>query len=493
MFFRRAVCVAAVAAVFFNISFLTARASWANVPPLKLLTVGTEDICGKDNFSGYLGADCIRCIDGSVYMLDDDAISKWRSTGKANFTKLSVDVDLKGMERGTEVGSDGEYMQFSKRIPDTYDYEYYVVHIDKKSKSLNLAYSWTGRNFTTRRDGYSCAIDTVGSGKVIIFDPSGNTKEMPCPKNGGSMESWQVFDGQYIAVFTWKSFIILEDEKVYYDNVTYGVKTDGGIEEIFAVEKSTYFTVFDASSNCIMWKYNIPSQVLYQYVLFSLEDNKLYKLNEVMTYRHMGEPDFFMTEPDRFASPVNDRRVVLWKRIGGYKSGDPFAAQYKSDEDEFWYYLVRLNENDDADIITKRYDYIGEGNGGIYPMRTYDGRCGYIDKDGNELAMFDRTGEFCGKYAPVFENGGVYLIDRNMNIVSDPIFVDNFSGFWNYGDVFEIHNGYETILATYADNFVDTKGNSTDNPTVGAADLLAPIILMGGAAVVVSSGKAKKR
>lgn len=490
MLFKKTVCAIAAAAMFFNISFTTARASAEDTPPLRLLTVNAGDICDDETDMSYLGGNCFWGSSNNIYMLDDQALSEWRRTGKANFIKLSCDMELEGMFLNslcTELG--GEYLQFVKVGSDGMASDYYVFRIDKDLKKLCFAYSYSDGTLFTNKDGYSFVRGLNDGGNTVVFDPSGNMTETPFPKKGGSLSVGLLVGGDHLAYLIWNSDVTWKDGKEWYDYAVYALKRDGRLDVIYEKEQVNEFSTLSSNSdNCIIWMHNEPSQVLNQYMIYSAENGKIYPLGEIMTYRHMGEPDYFMTEPGDIADGIKDDRVVLHNRIRRY--ADLSGGDMINEE---WYYLVKLNENAPAQIVSKRYDEIGSGNGGIYPVKFDDGRYGYIDKDGNELARFDAAGEFMGDHAAVVKDGSVYLIDRGMNIVSNGISAETFMLYQPNGEVFEFFDGSKDIIATYSDNFVGAEENSKDDPSVGAADALVPIILVSGAALIVSSKRAKKK
>lgn len=483
MLFNKILCGVTAALLFFNVSLITARASIAEVPPLKLLTVNVDDICGEASLDS-IGGNCYIDCNNNIYMLDDRALSEWRRTGKANFSKLSCDMDLKDMyyNRIHVDVSDG-YIQFFKRRPDTSDHDCFVFRLDEDAKKLSLAYSCPRSRLNLNLDGYSYSYDLNGDGKFIVTDPSGNITETPFPRNDGSHINFYEAHGEYIAYCVWESYVHMKDGRMTHEYAVYAFKRDGGCEKIYGEDGVNNFNVESSGFNCIMWRYNEPSWPLYIYKILSEEDNMVYWLGETLTYQHMGEPDYFMTEPGLIGSEIKDQRVVLYNRISYFGN---------EKEDETLYYLVKLNENAPAQIISKRYRHLEEAGGGFYLAETYEGKTGFIDKDGNELAMFDNAGEFRGEYAPVVKDGKVYLIDRNMKIVSEGISAD-IQGSHNFGkDLFFLHDGDKELIATYADNLADAEGNG-DNPVVGAADVLIPTAFAGGTAAAVSFKRHKKK
>ena len=96
--------------------------------------------------------------------------------------------------------------------------------------------------------------------------------------------------------------------------------------------------------------------------------------------------------------------------------------------------LVDLNNGGKA--VSGVYKSINTYDGEIYLVQDFDGRWGYINNDGEELGMFDDAGAFIGEYAPVIKKGKAYLVDRDMNIVSNGVKADSVitmdDGLYNY-------------------------------------------------------------
>lgn len=77
-------------------------------------------------------------------------------------------------------------------------------------------------------------------------------------------------------------------------------------------------------------------------------------------------------------------------------------AKYTGGED-----IVNSDE-----IVTAVYDYIAMADEKYWLVQSGD-RWGYIDHDGNEMAMFEDTGGFVEGYALVIEDGEVWLINED--------------------------------------------------------------------------------
>ncbi|MCH5255252.1 MAG: sigma-70 family RNA polymerase sigma factor [Lachnospiraceae bacterium] len=67
-----------------------------------------------------------------------------------------------------------------------------------------------------------------------------------------------------------------------------------------------------------------------------------------------------------------------------------------------------------SEVVTAVYDYIAMADEEYWLVRS-DDRWGYIDHDGNEMAMFDDAGGFSNGHALVLEDGEAWFIDADFN------------------------------------------------------------------------------
>lgn len=128
-----------------------------------------------------------------------------------------------------------------------------------------------------------------------------------------------------------------------------------------------------------------------------------------------------------------------------------------------------------------------------------DGIWGYVSKNGEEIATFDDATNFLdSEYTPVYQDGRYYLIDKQMNRVSEDIDCD-FANSMSSELFFLIKDG-AYYLATYVapgDGAYDSAGSSAGapdeskgNPDTGVVCVAAPIIA-GSVLTAVLSRKRK--
>lgn len=501
MKFGKVLCGVTAALMALSTTAIVAQAEEAE--QFKLQTVSASDVCGEDVFVYHLGANCLTDSKNNIYMFDDKSLEDWKKTGKADFKKLSCDTDLSGMEWWSGNFDEG-YVQFAKRDSDNNVTERKVLHLDKATGTVKLAYTLPTDWCYTNLDGYTLTRTVNGKDiSLIVYDPTGKKSSRSFTLLN-DVDNWFLSatrGGEYVGYFMWKSSE--STAEVYGGKVPvcgfelYGIKRNGELDLIHKSDRADIqeFGIYGCSENCVMW-YEMTTVHAVLDELYSLENNKTYMLGAYGSY----------------CGKIYDERVII-------------GVPADNTSNDMSYFLEKLNPNEEAEPISKQYKSMSTNDGKIYLVKTDDGKWGYIDINGKELAMFDDAGDFVGDYAPVVKNGKGYLIDRNMNKVSDEITADRVGTF--SGELYRFSNGNKMTLATYAaaeskpDDTSseptsseptssastsseptssvpvssDTASSGTtggnDNPNSGVAIALIPIALIGGAAVVVS--KKRKR
>lgn len=96
-------------------------------------------------------------------------------------------------------------------------------------------------------------------------------------------------------------------------------------------------------------------------------------------------------------------------------------------------------------MVTAVYDYISLADEEYWLVQSGD-RWGYIDHDGNEVAMFDDAGSFMNGHALVLEDGEAWLIDTDFNKLEDLGAVDSVA---SMGELFSVTAGDEKHIYQY--------------------------------------------
>ena len=106
------------------------------------------------------------------------------------------------------------------------------------------------------------------------------------------------------------------------------------------------------------------------------------------------------------------------------------------------------NETEDLnmdEVVTAVYDYIAMADEKYWLVQSGD-RWGYIDHDGNEMAMFDDAGGFSNGHALVLEDGEAWLIDTDFNKLENLGAADSVA---SMGELFSVTVGDEKHIYQY--------------------------------------------
>ena len=98
--------------------------------------------------------------------------------------------------------------------------------------------------------------------------------------------------------------------------------------------------------------------------------------------------------------------------------------------------------NSAKEIVTAVYDYIAMADEKYWLVRSGE-QWGYIDHDGNELAMFEDAGDFVGGYALVLEDGEAWLINEDFEKLESLGPAEAVS---SVGELYRIYVGEQTYL-----------------------------------------------
>ena len=232
--------------------------------------------------------------------------------------------------------------------------------------------------------------------------------------------------------------------------------------------------------------------------IYSADEDKLYDLDIKFGAKPCGNSDVTSVPFERICSKLYGQKAAGYFSM--YSDGELKAEAYS---------LITVDGGDGyAKTLSKSYKYMGTYDGEIYLVQNSDGKWGYIDSYGNELGFFDDEGSFIGDYAPVVSNGKGYLIDRNMNKVSEEVTATGTQAVDDGLYRFTTDSGF--MLATYSNETVsapaasepassdipsepsDTNSSvptADNNPPSGIAVSVLPIIAAISAVIVIKSKK----
>ena len=448
------ISAAALAAALMTGTALTVNAEESQPKLLIAEDFSTENLL-------YCGDGYLRNSDG-FFRLGKEELAKWRETGNLEPVKIESDIDTSELSRRSG-NFNGNYIQFSKDDDEGYATERYILRLDKeagKIRKLLTRSDWCftspyGYNFFCEQDGndlYVMVQNLTGNtitGPVIGIEYSGA---------GGIQMYGYEWIGSYnddIIGYVKCQTDMSEDDycSIYELNA---VKKDGELELIYkndsliedfrlvgtASNGILFYEISDADNHFDRWKYKI----------YSTDSNKVYEVGNAQ----LGGSDWYMFI-EGIASDLYGTKAIIY---GNSHTSTSAENEYSG------YVLVNLNENTKADVVSNRYKYMGTNDGEIYLVQTEDEKWGYIDSNGKELAIFDDAGTFYGDFAPVVKDGKAYLIDRNMNKVSEAI---DGEGVTAYGEgLYTVTVNGEKKFMTYAAKPTASKPTEpTSEPTSG--------------------------
>lgn len=465
---------------------------------LKLLTAPID----SNSLSNY-GGDYY--WDGTnVLKISEDELVEWRKSGTLSIEKVDNSGAISGLTNMS--GSfDSGYMQFASTDSNNNVTERFLVSVDKANGKLSTVCSLGSDWSYTNNDGYTFGCKEIENAiEIYVYDTEGVKKTSSLPINGRLWSSYTSHGGEivgYVMVQTGEN----EDHNPAYE--LYAVNKDASTKLIAknALEGGmTGFGIIGAAENCVVfaeWNARLQSS---QFKLYSTEDGKAYDIN------------CFKSDDEEYF------------RILDSSSGKTYGSNIiiGVDGNPKMYVLMNYKENKP---VSKLYTVMGTNDGKIYTVQTADGKRGFIDANGKELAMFDFADSFFGDYAPVVKDGKAYLIDRNMNKVSDEFDADIFVTFTK--DLFAFAKGDDITVVTYTEaekqsttsdttskpvtsemttssdstnstasetisstisNTTSSTGNTNENnPATGFTMAMLPVALIGGAAVIVAKKRRK--
>ena len=209
---------------------------------------------------------------------------------------------------------------------------------------------------------------------------------------------------------------------------SYYIWWDERNEEIEHITNSKgHFYGDGASYSAIMWNsvlstvnhgYYITGSTAYgmspeTFVVYDKDDNKV----ATICLRWMSiDDDGTVSIDDSIYDESNNRYRGFWSdgfTLWNYGSKMVFLVNDKN-------ILVDFAQNSaggesvSTDVVTAVYDYISMADENYWLVQSGD-QWGYIDHDGNEMALFQDAGNFVNGYALVKEDGEAWLIDEEFH------------------------------------------------------------------------------
>ena len=214
-----------------------------------------------------------------------------------------------------------------------------------------------------------------------------------------------------------------------FDAVHAIVDTKGNSKIIYVLEGITAYGKCSANKNYQGFE-SVPNEGINKVYLF--DNDKTYNLKNICKYK-------------------NYKLLNFGLMFNGTKTIATYI--YQKDENAEPQYKCALVDVKSDKILSSLYEYMyTEDNGNTYLMQASNGKWGYLNSKGKKLGSFDFASVFSGngKYAPVINNGKMYLIDKKMKRASTTVAVDNNTVVYTYGEeLFLYIEGDTQYLMTY--------------------------------------------
>lgn len=487
-------------------------------------------------FSTYRtwGGDLTATTDGDTLIsVSDEDIANWQKTGEFTYTELTPDFEMP--ENLSYFYGDNNVGWIRREVDGKPNLK--IVNYDAESKTITTKNEFDDDWTYVFADGtviYFAPDKYAGKLSVTITTADGksNTKTFEYKGSGEMFYNYACnvnadVNSKYIAAVLWMTNVKAvpyeegsEQTLTAYAYDIYGITKDGKVDTLYSEPEYEYDVGFgtnrapvvsmgylDVNDHCMSWMEECAPMVP-QRMIYSLETGKIVKSNVYLSEYDV-ELKCKYTDGEYYSEI--DGVTGMW--------GNKFIAECPVDETsdttEYRYILFSFEEepdsfNDDFTPLSKVYKHISSEDGKIFLVETEDDKWGFIDENGKELAIFDDASAFLGNYAPVVKDGKAYIIDKNMNRVSEMIDAD---GVYSVKDnVFYITRDGEYYLATFdltdpdvsidtPDTSSNTSGVSSDTtsntedddkknpPTGGAYALMLAVAAAAGTAVVVSRKK----
>lgn len=499
MRFGKALCGITAALTLLSSAAITAQAEETE---LKLLTAKFSEANGANGIftygGGYLAPNGEGDDKSKFFHIGEKELAEWRETGKFTFTNLESDFDPNGYSMWSGSFDEGGYYQFCKQDSAGNVTERQVVHLDKSTGKISKAYTLPTDWCYTRNDGYTFGNKLSDKTlEIAVYDAKGNKKTASIPCADGIYSSNVPHGGENVGYVTVQTGVSAYE--------LYEVKKDASLKLIAKnnLEGSKLHSgITGANENCVVFVEQDVRLISSQWKLYSADDGKIYDFNACTPVGESGNYPYSDVKSKTYGSNI------IMEIDSSFTGGLPM------------YVLLNFKENK---AQSKMYKSMSTTDGKIYLVQTKDGKWGYIDSNGKELAMYDNAAVFDGDYAPVVKDGKAYLIDRNMNKVSEAI-DGSIVGTADDGLYF-VATDNESMLVTYANGSADeptseptsgttsepTSGTISDptsstttseptssatqpggnNPPTGAALVLLPVAAISGAVAVISRKRRK--
>ncbi len=398
--------------------------------------------------------------DDSLYTISEADIDNWQKTGNFSFNKVTVEGDgifFNKLEEANGILSGRDNEDHRVFYPSTYDDSTHTL-----TTTARCDWHFNSRGYIVRN------LVTYTSLDFVVVAPSGRrfVTNIPVAVNKGSSGfykgSWtcQGLNAEgYVACV------------LYAEKVERSIKSADSEDDCTMVFETTHYNLSLVKTDGTLesvWKYTVNAlseltiELIADYSLIHITENNFYSGYQRVwicnpadkIVKEMGMPEMKEGVMNSCGELVHDEdekgEFVRTKLTYISQEGSPLAIMfdYKKYDDETQKktseFLATLN----GERISENYSSLWSYDFEIFLAHSADDKWGYIDKTGKPLAFFDDAGEFAGEYAPVVQNGKAFLINRQMEQVSEIIDADGIS---SLGDrLYKVKKDGKQFFMTYA-------------------------------------------
>ena len=329
-----------------------------------------------------------------------------------------------------------------------------------------------------RPDGY--AVATAGDSSYFGKGAELNKIDMGYNPDYGEFRQFLLTSGEYIGgtfywtvpQTSWKKGSPYDDRRFRYATLRLADK-NGNVTEVYSTPESS------EDNYC---RFVSPSSIAYNnsalhwretYVKDGVETQlqKIYcfKSGELLTFPHN----------TKLRDGRNARYTELYDGVFNGRAIMKVHINYINDYD---YAIV---DTETGEFVSDVYPSISTRDGEHY--LAYDENVWtLIDRDGNSLCDFDDVTEFYGGIAMACENGEAFLINENMEKISDTLPAES-SYMGDDENIFVLSRDGEEYFVTYVKN-----ETNTDNPATGNTSVFPLVVCIAASALAVTkTGKTK--
>lgn len=363
--------------------------------------------------------------DGTLAYMSDSQLENWKTTGEFNYSEVKTDFDTSENKITDCIIKNGKGW-ITQKIDGKNNLR--LVSFDESTCTLHETQNLQNDWYSARGNGVFAGKKNTSSYTFTFYSIDGTEKSFDLNYTTSDNNMWFGYDmfedSKYDLAIIWKSGEKIQDDGYTFFNFTiYGLTKDGNLETIYESDNDSNW----ASMGYIILGKNCVSWMEQRMALMKGYPVKIFETGEKINISEWQVEGLKVKN----AYGEIDAMVYSVREVFGNKMITRYTSDVTGEEDEYRYVLLDKTKlasatyKERAKPDSKSYKSMYSEDGKIFYVMSENDKWGFIDADGNELGFFDNIGTFIGDYAPVVKDGKAYLIDRNMNCVSEKIDADS--------------------------------------------------------------------